>query len=108
PDGGIPLGSKSWGGNPSDTRVFQARAQAWRSACKSTPSPRSLVADATLSCEDKVASLAKLGFITRIPATLKVVSQVMSHALQWDTWHPVDTKTRSQPLALCHYGNQWC
>src|SRR5512132_1382024 len=28
----------------------------------------------------------------------------MSQALQWDTWHPVDTQTRSQPLALCPYG----
>jgi transposase len=103
-DGGIPLVSKSWDGNTSDTRVFQERAQALMSAFKSTPSPRYLVADAKLYCEDNAASLAKLGFITRIPATLKVVSQVMSQALQWDTWHPVDTKTRYQPLALCHYG----
>jgi len=103
-DGGIPLVSKSWDGNTSDTRVFQERAKALMSAFKSTPSPRYLVADAKLYCEDNAASLAKLGFITRIPATLKVVSQVMSQALQWDTWHPVDTKTRYQPLALCHYG----
>ena len=73
-------------------------------AFKSTPSPRSLVADAQRSCEDHAASLAKLGLITRIPAPLKVVSQVMSQALQWDTWHPVDTQTRYQPLALCPYG----
>jgi transposase len=33
-----------------------------------------------------------------------VVSQVMSQALQWDTWPPCDDTTRSQPLALCHYG----
>jgi transposase len=103
-DGGLPLVSKSWDGNTSDTRVFQERAQALMSAFKSTPSPRYLVADAKLSCEDNAASLAKLGFITRIPATLKVVAQVMSQALQWDTWHPVDTKTRYQPLALCNYG----
>jgi transposase len=103
-DGGIPLVSKSWDGNTSDTRVFQERAKALMSTFKSTPSPRYLVADAKLYCEDNAASLAKLGFITRIPATLKVVSQVMSQALQWDTWHPVDTRTRYQPLALCHYG----
>jgi transposase len=103
-DGGIPLVSQSWDGNTSDTRVFQERAPALMRTFKSTPSPRSLVADATLSCEDNAASLAKLGLITRIPAPLKVVAQVMSQALPWDTWHPVDTKTRSQPLALCHYG----
>jgi transposase len=103
-DGGIPLVSKSWDGNTSDTRVFQERAEALMSAFKSTPSPRYLVADAKLYCEDNAAHLAKLGFITRIPATLKVVSQVISQALQWDTWQPVAPKTRYQALALCHYG----
>src|SRR5262244_661804 len=103
-DGGVPLVSKSWDGNTSDTRVFQERAEALMSAFKTTPSPRYLVADAKLYCEDNAAHLAKLGFITRIPATLKVVSQVMSQALQWDTWQPVDPKTRYQPLALGHYG----
>jgi transposase len=103
-DGGIPCVSKSWDGNTSDTRVVQERAEALISACKSTPSPRSLVADATLSCEDTAAHLAQLGCITRIPATLKVVAQVMSQALQWDPWQPVAPKTHYQPLALCHYG----
>ena len=32
------------------------------------------------------------------------MSQVISQALQWDTWQPVDDHTRYQPLALCHYG----
>jgi transposase len=103
-DGGIPFVSKSWDGNTSDTRVFQERAEALMSAFKSAPSPRYLVADAKLYCEDHAAHLAQLGFITRIPATLKVVSQVIRQALQWDTWQPVDLKTRYQPLALCHYG----
>ena len=103
-DGGIPFVSKSWDGNTSDTQVFQKRAEALMSAFKPTPSPRYLVADAKLSCEDNAAHLAKLGFITRIPATLKVVSQIISQALQWDTWQPVDPNTRYQPLALGHYG----
>ena len=46
----------------------------------------------------------KLGFITRISATLKLVSQVIGQALQWDTWQTFDDNTRYQPLALCHYG----
>ena len=103
-DGGVPLVSKSWDGNTSDTRVFQERAEALMRAFKDTPNPRYLVADAKLYCEDNAAHLAKLGFITRIPATLKVVSQVIHQALQWDTWQPVDPKTRYQPLALGHYG----
>jgi transposase len=103
-DGGIPLVRKSWDGNTSDTRIFQERAEALLSAFKTTPSPRSLIADAKLSWEDNVAHLAKLGFITRIPATLKVVAQVISQALQWNPWQPVDPHTRYQPLALGHYG----
>ena len=103
-DGGIPLVSKSWDGNTSDTRMFQERAEALLRAFKPTPRPRSLIADAKLSCEDTVAHLAQLGFLTRIPATLKVVAQVISQALQWNTWQPVAPHTRSQPLALGHYG----
>ena len=103
-DGGVPFVSKSWDGNTSDTQVFQQRAEALLRAFKDTPTARYLVADAKLYCEDNAVHLAKLGFITRIPATLKVVSQVMSQALQWGTWQPFDANTRYQPLALCHYG----
>ena len=103
-DGGIPFVSKSWDGNTSDTKVFQQRAEALISAFKDTPSPRYLIADAKLYCEDTAAHLAKFGFITRIPATLKLVSQVIGQALQWDTWQSVDPNTRYQALELCHYG----
>ena len=102
PDGGVPLVSKSWEGNTSDTQVVQQRAEALLRAFKNTPTPRSLVAAATLSCEDKAVHLAKLGFIPRIPATLQVGSQVMGQALPWDTWQTCDDNTRSQPLALGH------
>jgi len=103
-DGGVPLVRKSWDGNTSDTQVFQERAEAWRCAFQDTPTPRYLVADAKLYCEDQAAHLAQLGFITRMPATLKVGSQVISQALQQDTWEPVDDDTRYQPLALGHDG----
>jgi transposase len=103
-DGGVPFVSKSWDGNASDTQVFQQRAEALIRAFKDTPTPRYLVADAKLYCEDNAVHLAQLGFITRIPATLKLVSQVIGQALQWDTWQTFDDNTRYQPLALCHYG----
>jgi transposase len=103
-DGGVPFVSKSWDGNTSDTQVFQQRVQALMSAFKDTPSPRYLVADAKLYGEDNAVRLAKLGCITRIPATLQLGSQVIGQALQWDTWQPFDDNTRYQPLALCHYG----
>jgi transposase len=103
-DGGVPVVSKSWDGNTSDTQVFQKRAEALMRAFKDTPSPRYLVADAKLYCEDNAVHLAQLGFITRVPATLKLVSQVMTQALQSDTWQSFDDNTRYQSLALCHDG----
>jgi transposase len=103
-DGGVPLVSKSWDGNASDTQIFQERAQALLTAFAHSPTPRYLVADAKLYTEDNAATLAQLGFITRIPGTLKLVLQVIRQALQWDTWHELDDTTRYQGLELCHYG----
>ena len=77
-DGGVPLVSKSWDGNASDTQIFQERAEALMRAFARSPTPRYLVADAKLYTEDTATTLAKLGFITRIPGTLKLVSQVIT------------------------------
>ncbi len=103
-DGGVPLLSKSWDGNTSDTQVFQERAQALMETLKHSPSPRYLVADSKLYHEDNAAHLQSLGFITRIPNTLKVVSQVIGQALEMDRWQRLDEQTRYQRLELCHFG----
>src|SRR3989441_2200255 len=103
-DGGVPLVSKSWDGNTSDTQIFKERAEALLTAFARAPTPRYLVADAKLYTEDTAPTLAKLGFITRIPGPLKVVSQVITQALQEDPWHRLDDRTRYQSLELCHYG----
>ncbi len=94
-DGGVPLVSKSWDGNASDTQIFQERAQALMKAFASASRPCYLVADAKLYTEETAATLAKLGFITRIPRTIKLVSQVITQVLKRDLW---------QRLELCHYG----
>jgi transposase len=103
-DGGVPLMSKSWDGNASDTPIFQERAQALMTTFQGSPRPHYLVADAKLYNEENATNLAKLGFITRIPGTLKLVSQVITQALTWDTWQCLDATTRYQRIALCHYG----
>jgi len=103
-DGGVPLVSKSWDGNTSDTQIFKERAEALMAAFASAPTPRYLVADAKLYTEDTAAPLAKLGFITRIPGTLKLVSQVITQALQCDRWDRLDETTRYYAVELCHYG----
>src|SRR4030095_10178227 len=103
-DGGVPLVSKSWDGNTSDTPIFKERAEALMAAFARSSRPRNLVADAKLYTEATAAALANLGFITRIPGTLKLVSQVITQALEEDRWHRLDETTRYYCLELCHYG----
>ena len=92
-DGGVPVLSTSWDGNTSDIEVFQERAQAFIETLQNSPTPRYLVADGTLSHEDNAAHLQSLGFITRLPQTLKIVSQVIRQALAMDTWQRLDEQT---------------
>jgi transposase len=103
-DGGVPLVSKSGDGNTSDTQIFKERAEALMVALGRSPTPRYLVADAKLYTEDTATPLAKLGFITRMPGTLKLVSQVITQALQCDRWHRLDETTRYDGVELCHDG----
>lgn len=103
-DGGVPFVRKRWDGNTSDTQVFQPRAEALMRAFQDTPRPRYLGADAQRYGETNAAHLTPLGFLTRLPATLKLVAQVIGQALHWDTWQPCDDHTRYQSLALGHYG----
>jgi len=103
-EGGGPLVSKRWAGNPADTQVFQQRAAALRRAFKAPPTPRALGADATLDGEDKAVQLAQRGVLTRLPAPIQGVAQGIGPALPGDTWQPFDDHTRYQPLALGHYG----
>ena len=83
-DGGVPLVSHSWEGHTSDTPICKERAAARMAALARAPTPRDLGAAATLSSEDTASTLARLGFITRMPGTLKLVSHVIPQALQWD------------------------
>jgi transposase len=95
-DGGVPFVSKSWDGNTSDTVIFQERAAALLATFQRSPTPRYLVADSKLYNEANAANLLALGFITRIPNTLNLVSQVITQALRWDTWQRLDATTRYQ------------
>src|SRR5712691_7262272 len=103
-DGGVPLASKSWDGNAADTQIFQARAEALLSTFAQSATPRYLIADSKLYSKDHAAHLKPLGFITRIPDTLKLVSQVISQALRSASWQALDDTTRSHRLELGHYG----
>jgi len=103
-DGGVPLVSQTWDGNASDNQIFQDRAKALLSTFEQSPTPRYLIADSKLYSEANATALKPLGFITRIPDTLKLVSQVIRQALGQDAWQRVDDTTRYHRLELCHYG----
>jgi len=103
-DGGVPLRSKSWEGHASDSQVFQERAEALLKTLQHSPPPRYVVADCQRYEKDTAEHVKSLPCITRIPHTLKVVSQVMPQALAIDTWHDVDAPTRYQRLEVCHSG----
>jgi len=103
-DGGVPLMSKTWDGNASDSQIFQDRAKALLSTFAQSPTPRYLIADSKLYSKDNAAQLKPLGFITRIPDTRTFVSQVIRQALREDTWQALDDTTRYHRLELGHYG----
>jgi transposase len=102
-DGGVPFMSQSWDGNTSDTQIFQERAVALIATFQRSPTPRYVVADSKLYTEDNATNLQSLGFITRIPHTLKLVSQVITQALRGDMWQRLDDTTRYHQVELCHY-----
>jgi transposase len=95
-DGGVPCVSQSWEGNASDTEIFQERAAALIATFQNSSTPPYLVADSTLYTAAHAANLQALGFLTRIPHTRKLVSQVITPARPWDTWPRLDDTTRYQ------------
>jgi transposase len=101
-DGGVPVMRQRWDGNASDTPMFQERAPALLATFRASPHPRDLVADAKLYTEDHAPHLAQLGLITRLPGPRKLVTQVITQALHWDTWPYLQARTRDQGLEWCH------
>src|SRR5499426_1569382 len=89
--------------NPGESEIFQERAAALIGTFQRSPTPRYLVADSKLYTEDNATNLRALGFITRLPNTLKLVSQVIMQALRGDMWQRFDDTTRYHQVELCHY-----
>jgi transposase len=98
-DGGVPFVSQSWDGNASDTEIFQERAAALIATFTNAPTPRSVVADATLDNAAQATTLQALGFLTRMPTPLQRVSQVITPARSWGTWQRLEDTTRDQRVA---------
>ena len=99
-DGGVPLMSQSW----SESVVCKERCEALLTPCAARETPRSLIADATLSPAAHAPTWARLPFLTRIPETLTVTRQVIEQAWAWGEWQPLHETVQYQRVELCHYG----
>ena len=103
-DGGVPLMCKSWDGNASDNKVFQARAAQLIQQFQAADEPRYLVADSKLYSEENASNLSRLTFITRIPETLNTVKEVIEQAWDFAAWDWLNPSLAYQRLDLSHYG----
>jgi transposase len=104
-DGGVPLVSKSWDGNASDSKIFRERAKALIQEFKKSETPRYLVADSKLYCEDSIDYLKEVPFVTRIPATIKLENEITKAAIEDKRiWQKIDEENQYKTFEVEHYG----
>lgn len=104
-DGGVPVISKSWNGNASDTKIFRERAKALVDNFKAAEGPHYLIADSKLyDAETIEEGLGLIPFITRIPSTNKLENSIIDLALQkpFKEWILLDEKHRFQVFDIEH------
>lgn len=103
-DGGVPVISKSWNGNTSDTEIFRKRAKNLMKNFKGGETPRYLIADAKLYEQKTIKNyLRQVPFITRVPRTIAREKQIIHQALQTPSWSTLDEKNRYLSFELTHY-----
>jgi len=106
-DGGIPLIGKALDGNASDNTVFKERSKLLIENFKASETPRYLVADCKLYTEDNAENLKDLLFVTRIPNTIKRVSEIIDQALAVpNAWKTLNDDRKMQTFNVEHYGIQ--
>lgn len=103
-DGGVPLMSKSFDGNASDSRIFKSRCKALVQQFKESEGPNYLVADAKLYDKGNADNLSSLQFITRIPRTLKEEKKAVAKALSECHWEQLDEENKFHIIHCEHYG----
>ncbi len=104
-DGGIPILSKTWGGNESDSVILKERVRTFLKTLKNDDSLRCLVADSKLYDKKNSFYLKKINFVTRIPSTVKVENECVDKAInEKGKWEKIDDKTKLKELAINHYG----
>jgi len=105
-DGNIPIVSRSWSGNASDSVIFRKRSFALVESFKNSEKPRYLIADSKLYCKETVMGpLKEIAFITRIPSTIqeekKAIREGLAHSAE--SWEAIDERNRCFTLQVDHY-----
>jgi transposase len=103
-DGGVPLMMKSWDGNASDNKIFTERSTMLIEHFQQSSMPRYLIADSKLYSEENAVNLNKLGYITRIPGTIKEEQQSIITAIAKNEWCQLNDENRYSVRYLEHYG----
>jgi len=96
-DGGVPIVSRSWSGNSSDSKIFRERSKALINNFKNSPTPRYLVADSKLYSKETIEeALQHIPFITRIPRSVKLEKETIRKSLEapLEKWEILDERNR--------------
>lgn len=106
-DGGVPIISRAWSGNASDSKIFRERSIALVESFKKSSTPRYLVADSKLYSKETVEGpLGEIQFITRVPSTINREQTAITDALKipLKEWTELDERNRCHTINLEHYG----
>jgi len=96
-DGGVPIVSRSWSGNSSDSKIFRERSKALIETFKNSPTPRYLVADSKLYSKETIEeALQYIPFITRVPSSVKLEQKTIRKSLEvpLEKWEILDERNR--------------
>ncbi len=96
-DGGVPIVSRSWSGNSSDSKIFRERSKALINNFKDSPTPRYLVADSKLYAKETIEeALQYIPFITRVPSSIKLERETIRKSLEspLEKWEVLDERNR--------------
>ena len=105
-DGGVPIISRFWSGNASDSKIFRERSSAILQSFKNSKTPRYLIADSKLYCKETIAGpLKEIPFITRVPSTVKEEQAAITKALSAPIkdWVKIDESNRYFSIQINHY-----
>jgi transposase len=105
-DGGIPIMSRSWNGNSSDTKIFRERARNLIRSFKEGEGPRYLIADSKLYDQETAQNQLKyIPFITRIPGNIKKENEIIEKAYESSKeWNRSKEDHDFKTFEVEHYG----